>query len=258
MVELVVLGSGSRGNATLVRCGRHALLIDAGLSARQLERRMAAVGQDPAAVEAIFISHEHTDHIAGARVFTRRHPAPVIANEATLDAGGERLEGPAGTACLPTGGTVEVGPFRVTSFPVPHDAAEPVGYVIEAEGLRLGHATDLGHVTYPVAERLGRCHGIVFESNHDRDMLINGPYPWMTKQRVASRLGHLSNDMAALELCRIAGSDTLHVVLAHLSETNNHPGLAATAVRAALADAELGAVEVSLACQSQPCRPVKF
>ncbi|HHN74082.1 MAG TPA: MBL fold metallo-hydrolase [Acidobacteria bacterium] len=256
-MEVVVLGSGSKGNSALVRAAGSALLVDAGLSARQLRRRLDAVGQDPARIEAVLLTHEHSDHVAGLRVFRRRFPLPVVANAPTLEATerivGESLDGSVEQA---TGTCLEIGPFRVTSFPVPHDAAETVGYVIEAEGVRLGYATDLGHVTHLVHERLASCELVVIEANHDRQMLLDGPYPWATKQRVASRHGHLSNDHAASLLPDLARSSARAVVLAHLSETNNDPLLALAAVKGALHAEGLDAMRVELARQDAPAAGV--
>ncbi|MDQ7006162.1 MAG: MBL fold metallo-hydrolase [Acidobacteriota bacterium] len=256
-MEVVVLGSGSRGNSALVRAAGSALLVDAGLSARQLRRRLEAVGQDPARIEAVLLTHEHSDHIAGLRVFRRRCPLPVVANASTLEATerilGENLDDSVEQA---TGGKLQIGPFQVTSFPVPHDAAETVGYVIEAEGVRLGYATDLGHVTRLVHERLSSCEMVVVEANHDRQMLMDGPYPWATKQRVASRHGHLSNDHAAGLLPDLARSGTRAAVLAHLSETNNDPLLALAVVRGALRAEGLDAMRIELARQDTPAGAV--
>jgi len=255
MVELIVLGSGSRGNATLVRAPRGALLIDAGLSARQLARRLEAVGQPPDRIDAILLTHEHGDHVGGVRVFTRRHRTPVFGNPATLEAA-DRALGDAERVAFATGEPFAVGPFRVRSFSLPHDAVDPVGFVLEVEGVRIGYATDLGHVTRLVAERLRGCQAIVFEANHDREMLLAGDYPWEVKQRVAARLGHLNNEHAAAELRGIVGSETRHVVMAHLSERNNDPDLVRAVVGAELRAAGRGGIEVEVAQQERPARRV--
>lgn len=257
MVELVVLGSGSRGNCTLVRTSRGALLIDAGLSARQIVRRLAEAGQSPDRLDGILLTHEHQDHVNGLAVFTRCRDIPVLGNAATLEAAGGKL-GQARRKTFTTGQPFDWAGFRVTPFATPHDAAEPVGFVLEAEGVRVGYATDLGHVTQLVAARLTGCDALVFEANHDREMLMEGPYPWVTKQRVASRLGHLSNDHAASALPRIALGETRHLILAHLSETNNNPGLARAAVEIALREAGLPRVGVATASQERPAAPLRL
>lgn len=257
MVELIVLGSGSRGNCTLVRSGGGAVLIDAGLSARQIVRRLLEFGQSPDHLDGILLTHEHSDHVNGIAVFTRRHDVPVLGNAATLNAAGPAL-GQARRETFQTGQPFDWGGFLVTPFATPHDAAEPVGFVLEAHGRRVGYATDLGHVTQLVSARLAGCAAIVFESNHDREMLMEGPYPWVTKQRVSSRLGHLSNDHAASALPALVGPETRHLVLAHLSQTNNHPELAKAAVETALNEAGLKSIMVSTAAQERPAELVRL
>lgn len=259
MVEVVVLGSGSRGNCTLLRAdGGRGVLIDAGFSAKEIRRRLEQAGQDPCKVEAILLTHEHSDHLAGVRVFARRTGSAVLANDATLRAAALTFLDVPHVAAFENGVPFSCGPFTVTAFPVPHDAADPVGFVLEAEGVRIGYATDLGHVTRLVETRLTACHAVVFEANHDRDMLMAGPYPWVTKQRVASTHGHLSNEYAAQALPPIASMGTQQVVLAHLSQTNNDPALALAAVSAGLNAWGLGRVGVHLAQQDAPIDALRF
>ncbi len=258
MIEIVVLGSGSRGNCALLRQDGHAVMIDAGLSAREIARRCAAVGQDLAKIDAILLTHEHADHVAGVRVFAKRCGAVVAGNAATLAAAGLHFPHVAQLATFTTGQRFTAGRFAVTPFRVPHDAVEPVGFILEAEGVRVGYATDLGHVTPEVRARLEGCAAIVMESNHDREMLRLGPYPWVTKQRVASANGHLSNDHAAAALPDIVAFGTEHVVLAHVSETNNHPHLARAAVHGALLAAGRDRVRLEVAPQDRPATPVRL
>ncbi|MDH3283563.1 MAG: MBL fold metallo-hydrolase [Acidobacteriota bacterium] len=257
-LELVVLGSGSRGNATLVRGAGAAILIDAGISARQIAARLEGVGQSPGRLDAILLTHEHGDHVAGLAGLTRRFPTTVFANAATLAAVDGRLGDRTTCETFECGKLFSIGPFDVRAFQVPHDAADPVGFVIETRGRRFGFATDLGHVTDSISEELSDCDALVFEANHDREMLRDGPYPWFTKQRVASELGHLSNEHAAAELTRIVSERTSQLVLAHLSATNNDPGLACATVAGALRSAGPGAPSVVAASQSEPLGPLAW
>jgi phosphoribosyl 1,2-cyclic phosphodiesterase len=251
MVELFMLGSGSRGNSTLVRSGSSAILIDAGLSARQLALRMQSGGYDPAALEAVILTHEHRDHTAGIRVLTGRFPTPVMANSATLTAAAPCL-GDARPESIETGAEFGLGPFTIRTFAIPHDAAEPVGLTLEAEGFRLGYATDLGRVPATVLQQLTGCDLVVLESNHDPEMLRNGPYPRFVKDRIASDIGHLENGAAARTAVHLAANGTRHIILAHLSETNNTPGRARAAVSAALDEAGLEGVSVATGRQNSP------
>lgn len=256
MVELITLGSGSRGNSTLLRTARSAILIDAGFSARQLFLRLEAIDQDPAGIDAIVITHEHSDHIGGVPVFTRRTCARVLANEATAASAGPALRDATTLKTFTTGRSFEVGDFTITPFPVSHDAAEPVGFILEAEGIRTGYATDLGHADNGVVERLTGCEIVVLEANHDRNMLFIGPYPPVTKQRVDSDHGHLSNEDAAEALIGIIPGGTRQVILAHLSETNNIPRLARAAVEGAFRRNDITGVTLHVAGQHEPGDPI--
>ncbi len=251
MVELFILGSGSRGNSTLVRTPRTAILIDAGLSARQIVLRLQAVGHDPAALDAVIITHEHRDHVGGVNVFTRRFPTPLLVNEATRTAAAPCLDG-APIQLFRTGTDVTVGDLRLHPFGVPHDAAEPVGILIEAAGRRIGYATDLGWVPEPVLGRLTGCDLVVLEANHDRTMLLTGPYPQPVKERIDSTRGHLDNTAAGRAAAHLAGTGTRCFVLAHLSETNNTPRRARAAVLAGLRRAGHAGVIVHTARQNTP------
>jgi len=257
MVELVMLGSGSRGNSTLVRTGRSAILIDAGLSARQMALRLESVGQDPCSIEAILLTHDHADHVWGRRVFHKRYPTLLLANEATLNAAVRILGDLKDAEPFRNSRPFTIGDFRIAGFPVPHDAAAPVGFVLEAEGIRIGYTTDLGHVSRTVTRRLTGCEIIVLESNHDRTMLWEGPYTRMTKERIDSPRGHLSNEHAARALPKIIGADTAHLVLAHISQTNNKRRLARTVAEEALCESGLNGVSVSVAFQNRTGEPLR-
>ena len=235
MVRVVPLGSGSSGNATLIAFGARRILVDAGLSARELALRLTGVGVDPAALTAILLSHEHHDHARGLERFAVKHRVPVFTAPETLGAlNVSPRHFPAWHPFEP-GVSFEAYGVKVDPFSVPHDAANPVGFVLEADGVRVGIATDLGHATTLVLERLRGCHVLIVEANHDDDMLVRGPYPWALKQRIGGRLGHLSNEESATLIAAAADADCQAVILAHLSENNNTVALARKAVSSALA-----------------------
>jgi phosphoribosyl 1,2-cyclic phosphodiesterase len=233
-LSVCVLGSGSRGNAIYVSDGVTAVLVDAGFSARDIDRRMRSRDLDPARLNAILVTHEHTDHVRGIERLVRRHRLPVY-----LTAGTHQEAVPLRSlpeiypiAC---GSEFRINTLAIRPFSVAHDARDPAGFTIGSNGLRIGIATDLGHATAMVREHLRGCHMLIVEANHDPEMLMNGPYPWFLKQRIRSRTGHLSNQ----ESCQLL-ADVLHrgleeVVLAHLSETNNTPLKALTEIATILA-----------------------
>jgi len=253
-MRLIPLGSGSAGNATLVEFGSTRILIDAGLSARALGQRLQLAGVAPGSIDWILLSHEHGDHVRGVERFSRLHRVPVVSSLATLEAMDLSWKQLASWSPLPEAGRLDLGGVEVEPFPVPHDAASPVGFVLHGEGLRVGLATDLGHATALVRQRLRGCHVLVIESNHDDEMLLNGPYPWHLKQRVAGRQGHLSNAEAAALLREVVDDTCQAVVLAHLSEKNNRPALARNCAALALAGADRGrvAMRVAAARRSTP------
>ncbi len=250
MIEFCVLGSGSAGNAALVRCGGEVLLIDAGLSARELRVRMEAVGVEPGGLSGILLTHEHGDHVKGLANFTKAHGVPVLATAMTRAVLGELVDG-GKWRTIPCGGKFEFAGMGVETFAVPHDAVEPVGYVFSAGGVRLGVVSDLGHATRLVETRLAGVDALFLEANYDPDLLAKDTKrPWSTRQRIAGRHGHLSNQQAA-ELVVAAGVGRLQrVVLGHLSRDCNHPELAAAAV-AGVVGGE-GGVPVSCASQGEP------
>lgn len=233
-LRVAVLGSGSGGNSTIVESGDGCLLLDAGFSCRELERRLGVVGRSAADVDAVLLTHEHEDHSRGAYRFAKRHQVPVYGTRGTYR--GPQLGG-LGAFARPMGPGVPltVAGFRIVVFPVPHDAREPVGIVVESGGgHRLGLATDLGRRTAEAWRRLCDLDILLLESNHDLDMLRTGPYPWRLKERVASERGHLSNEDAAAGLEALLSDRLSWVVLCHLSETNNSPAMAAAAVQPVL------------------------
>jgi phosphoribosyl 1,2-cyclic phosphodiesterase len=251
-VRVIPLASGSQGNATLVEMGGVRVLVDAGVSARDLSRRLDAVGIAPESVRFLLLSHEHHDHARGAERFSVRHKVAVCCEPATLEAMNLSPIHLAAWRPLTSARPEDLDGVRVEAFPVPHDAAAPVGFVLEGEGIRVGLVTDIGHATTLVVERLKGCHVLVVESNHDDRMLMSGPYPWALKQRVGGRMGHLSNDEASQLLARVSDDRCRAVVLAHLSEKNNTPALARAAASRALADVGCKRLEMRVAEAKRP------
>jgi phosphoribosyl 1,2-cyclic phosphodiesterase len=305
MMRMTVLASGSKGNSTVIASARTRVLVDAGLSCRELLKRMALANEDPTQLDAILITHEHQDHVAGLATLARRLRIPVFLTEPThrawvrmmtprttmtyaqwldqvqqekaqrenaqrvvpaasqgaepagradgpeaaaieaeaiafdgcnADLKGDAADGAAAAkpdpAYLPAveyfyaGANFSIGDISITPFTIPHDAADPCGFVFEAEGIRMALATDLGYMPPNVKAALKRIDVLLLESNHDLEMLKDGPYPWQVKQRVLSRVGHLSNDATAEFLARDYDGGAAYIVLGHLSEANNVPELA--------------------------------
>lgn len=253
-LRVVVLGSGSGGNAVVVESEGGRVLIDAGFSCRELERRMRAVGIDPASIRALLLTHEHEDHVRGAGRFALRHKLPVYATRGTI-AGTElppdvmdRVE------LIESGAVVEVagGAFGVEPFAIPHDAREPVGLIVEdGRRRRVGLVADIGCRSRLAWGRLTDLDLLLLETNHDLEMLRSGPYPWPLKQRVAGRHGHLSNVDAGEGLPELLCDRLRFVVLYHLSRTNNLPALAAAAVAEPLAR-EGSTAEIVVSDQFEP------
>jgi phosphoribosyl 1,2-cyclic phosphodiesterase len=342
MVRMTVLASGSKGNSTIIASATTRILVDAGLSCRELMKRMKAAGEEPSALSAILITHEHQDHVQGMAVTARKLGIPVYLTEPThrawvrwmtpqkrimyaqwleqrraqansvqppavgvqgqqsseqgtgrmaqgtedsvqktgsvrcsTDVAGEPDEEEKAAAeevlsepekdptSLPaveyfrSGSGFRIGDIAVTPFTTPHDAADPVGFVFEADGVRIAIATDLGYMPSNVHAHLRRADVLMLESNHDVDMLRDGPYPWSVKQRVMSRVGHLSNDAAAEFLARSYDGGAAYVVLAHLSENNNLPELARISAERALRDRmSLLANHLLLAEQDRPMEAI--
>jgi phosphoribosyl 1,2-cyclic phosphodiesterase len=336
MVRMTVLASGSKGNSTVVSTATTRILVDAGLSCRELMRRMKAAGEDPSTLNGILITHEHQDHVQGLAVTARKLGIPVYWTEPThrawvrwltprkrityaewleqrksaanaqreaaerqasqpesgsgsispvengpprplpnpdaeeLAAAEEALTEAAGTpekdpTALPAveyfraGSAFRIGDIAITPFTIPHDAIDPVGFVFEAEGVRIGLATDLGYMPSNVSVQLRGCDVLMLESNHDLEMLRDGPYPWSVKQRVMSRVGHLSNDATADFLAKGYDGHATWVILAHLSENNNLPELARISAERALRDRmSLLANRLLLAEQNRPTETISL
>ena len=249
--RLVVLGSGSGGNVLVLENGSHRLMVDAGLSCREIEKRLAKVGIDGEGFDGLVLTHEHSDHTRGVKRFSRRHNVPVYATAGTLEGMGLQENG-IEVHILASGRPAEIGGFLLEPFAIPHDAREPIGMVVQdSTGLRMGLVADLGARSQLAWGRLTDLDALILESNHDLDMLRSGPYPWPLKQRVASRHGHLSNREAAEGIPELDSSSLQWVVLYHLSRTNNLPALAMDSVGEAL-NREGSPAEICVASQFEP------
>jgi phosphoribosyl 1,2-cyclic phosphodiesterase len=344
MMRMTVLASGSKGNSTVISSSRTRVLVDAGLSCRELLKRMSIAGEDPTRLDAILVTHEHQDHIAGLSVLARRLNIPVFLTEPThrawvrmltprttmtyakwldhvqrekearaasvaasapnsdlaaqlaeesqiiaviaAEAAANRSDDSNAAPELPidpdeedlcatpttkkaaptdlpaveyfnSGTRFSIGDIDITPFTVPHDAADPCGFVFESEGVRMALATDLGYMPPNVKSALKRIDVLLLESNHDLEMLRDGPYPWSVKQRVLSRVGHLSNDATAEFLQKDYDGGATWIVLGHLSESNNAPELARLAAEQALGNhPTLLGNRILLAHQAVPLEPI--
>ncbi len=224
-MKFCVLGSGSRGNCTFVEEGETCLLIDAGFSGKEIARRLALIDRSPEQLSAIIVTHEHNDHISGVGVLSRRFKLPVYANVGTYRAAEHRVGKLFQLQEFATGGRFAHEGLEVHPFAISHDTADPVGFIVGNGELSLGYCTDTGQVSKLMAHLMGRCQGVILEANHDPQMLKDGPYPLPLKQRVQSNMGHLANADAASFVSLLMNGPLRTIVLAHLSETNNHPEL---------------------------------
>jgi phosphoribosyl 1,2-cyclic phosphodiesterase len=226
-----VLASGSAGNAAFLSTSKTRVLIDAGLSVKELTRRLAEIGEKPEDLDAVLITHEHSDHISGLPRLVRsraKQKKPIAVYVSRLTAPMIEWEGTDGNAepaveHFQAGSDWTVGDIKVQSFGIPHDAEDPVGFCLEAEGVKVGVATDLGYVPDSIKYHLRGVQFLLFESNHAIEMLKVGPYPWSVKQRVMSRKGHLSNDTTCDYIENNLDGGVQALILGHLSEQNNHP-----------------------------------
>ncbi|MFD1954618.1 MBL fold metallo-hydrolase [Paenibacillus thailandensis] len=235
-LQFTVLASGSTGNATIIDNGEKMFMVDAGLSVKKLEELMQERGVSGHHLEGLFVTHEHSDHIKGLGAFARKHNLTVYANEATWGAM-ERHVGkiePEKRVVMETGETLTFGSLEVQSYPISHDAAEPVGYTFTHNGQKLALATDLGYMSDKVKKHIIDSDVLVLESNHDTEMLRMGRYPWNIKRRILSDVGHLSNVAAGEALCELLTDRTKRVYLAHLSLDHNMMDLAMLTVNTIL------------------------
>jgi phosphoribosyl 1,2-cyclic phosphodiesterase len=225
-LRVCVLGSGSKGNCTYIESPEARLLIDAGLSAREIERRLRQIGRGPETLDGVLISHEHSDHIQGVGALARRHKLPVYANAATWWKAQHIVGVVEDRREFWTGTPLWLKDLGIDPFSLPHDADDPVAFRISWHRRSLAIVTDLGYPSQLVRERIKGCHLLVLEANHDDAMLKAGPYPWPLKQRIGGKSGHLSNLQSSQLLRDVLHDELEQVVLAHLSETNNLPDLA--------------------------------
>ncbi|MFM2178107.1 MAG: hypothetical protein RL015_2205 [Verrucomicrobiota bacterium] len=226
MVRLTVLGSGSSGNCAVVSTGRTTVLIDAGLSARQICLRMESAGYSLAQLDGILLTHEHQDHTGGLEVLSGQCNLSLFATPLTQETllGSLKFRGAPSWKIMNTGSAFDFQDLRIECFAVPHDAVDPVGFIIADEESRLGVLSDVGFVTNLIKDRLRASDSLFIEANYDTQLLeADTKRPWATKQRISSRHGHLSNDQAAELLEEIAHPDLHHVVLGHLSDDCNDP-----------------------------------
>ncbi|MEJ2040634.1 MAG: MBL fold metallo-hydrolase [Desulfosarcinaceae bacterium] len=249
-LTVCVLASGSKGNAIYVEDGETAILVDAGLSGVEIRRRMEAAGLEVSRLKAIVVSHEHNDHIRGVGVLARRYDLPVYMSPGCAKGGAGMIGRIENLVPFETGKTFRINGLAVHPFSTSHDARDPAGFTISVNDRKIGIATDLGVATGMVKQHLKSCNLLVLEANHDPRMLIEGPYPWPLKQRIQSRNGHLSNEASRDLLGEIKHSGLCHVILAHLSETNNTPEKALAAVEQALGE-EDSQVRLHVACQDR-------
>lgn len=258
-VELTILGSGSGGNAAYIECGETRILVDAGLSGRQIRERLLKINRTPEMLTAILVSHEHTDHIQGLGMIGGKLGIPIYVNRHTSEFIKESFEDKFDFRIFQLGASFEIGDIGVDVFSVPHDALDPVGFAFHSNDGKIGYVTDLGCVTALVVERLRSSHILVVEANHDVEMLQNDPRrPWSLKQRILSRHGHLSNESAAELVQKAIGSELQHLTLAHLSQDCNKPELAMKVVKNKLQEIGATSVNVSHAFQNKPAPTIRL
>jgi phosphoribosyl 1,2-cyclic phosphodiesterase len=274
-VSVSVLASGSRGNCALVATSTTRILVDAGLSGRETFKRLRVLGERTPGecvggrepdISAILITHEHSDHVAGLQRLAKKLNVPVFLTASTHHAWSRAVRDAEGAIPeLPksehfsAGRGFRVGDIEVMPFTIPHDAADPVGFTFRAEGVKIGFATDLGYMPVSVRDHLRGCSVLVIESNHDVEMLRSGSYPWSVKQRVMSRVGHLSNEALAEFFSSDYDGGAEYVILAHLSEQNNHPEIARAAAEQALGGRQgLWQNRVLLATQTEVLESIRL
>jgi phosphoribosyl 1,2-cyclic phosphodiesterase len=233
-VYLAPLFSGSSGNAILAGSDKTKILIDAGVSCKRIEEALSAISESTDGIKGILITHEHTDHIAGIKVLSKKHRIPVFATEKTWEACAEKLEVSPRLTRVISKDDFYIDDLLIEPFGLPHDAADPVGYCVSSGARKIAVSTDLGFFPKTIEYRLHSCDLVLLEANHDLEMLINGTYPYVLKQRIKSRYGHLSNDDAGDAAVKLACAGVTSILLGHLSKENNSEQLAYRTVTEAL------------------------
>ena len=253
-----ILASGSKGNACYIESEEARILIDGGLSCRELIRRLTLIGRDSTDFDALILTHEHSDHIKGAGPIARQFDIPVFANNQTLKKSQKIIGNISKPITIHTGQAITIKDVVIETFTKCHDAADPIGMTISSNGTRLGLVTDLGRTTHLVEERLKDCHGLIIEFNHDHIMLEQGPYPLDLKRRVKGQDGHLSNEEAGRLLEAVGHKGLTKVVLAHLSEVNNLPEKALQIAKEVLSRCGLNDTEILVSQQHHPMEMVEI
>lgn len=251
-IETAVLSSGSKGNSTYIRAGKHSILIDAGLSGKGLEQRMAALDLDPEKLSALLVTHEHKDHIKGVGILSRRYDLPIYANQGTWAEAESELGKLKSKNRRVFDGSFAIGKLEFTPYSISHDASQPVGYICQVGGKKIVLATDTGIMSEKIVKKIKGADFFVLESNHDLEMLMTGKYPYFLKNRIKGNEGHLSNDDTAALLPSLLKDNFPTVILAHLSEENNNPKVAYITVNNALKEAgfKVGR-DLNMSCASQ-------
>ncbi len=257
-VEWTALGSGSKGNCSYLEYGSTRLLIDAGLSGKQIRERLAAIGKSAERLNGILLTHEHSDHIQGLAVMGRQLGIPVFCNRLTADSLPLKIRKHLKLKIFSTGSHFTVGEIDIEPASIPHDAADPVSFLIHAGGFQMGILTDLGHVTRLIRERFKKANALLLETNYDLELLRKDvKRPWSIKQRIQSRHGHLSNEDAANFLEEIMHADLADVTLGHLSQDCNDPETARSCIQSRLELIGAGHVKLQVATQERPCATIR-
>jgi phosphoribosyl 1,2-cyclic phosphodiesterase len=252
-IKLTILGSGSNGNCAYIETANARFLIDAGFSGRQIEQRLQTIDRSLDDIQAVLVTHEHSDHVCGLQILANKKEIPVYTNRLTADCLQPRFEKFKNWKLFRTGESFELGDVAIETFSVPHDAYDPVGYVLHHGGHKIGFLTDLGYATQLVAEKIKDCSVLLLEANHDIEMLrADTKRPWAVKQRILARHGHLSNEATA-ELAGAAATERLrHLFLGHLSEDCNSPELARNAIQKKFAAMQISHVAIHSTSQKTP------